>query len=135
MQDNIGRPLRAIFASRKAVLFIFVVLLIGFAAFGFTVIILRSAWRGEMSIEHAMIMVFSTMMIAIYGATKIGNTLINAIKDEKIAKIVATAPPKPAQVTQVSQGDMTNVTKIVDAPSPSSEAITDPQTPSAKKDL
>lgn len=133
MERSITGVFRAIFSSRKSILFIFVVLLIGFVAFGFSVIILRSAWRGEMQIKDAMTMVFATMMAAVVGSVVMGNTVINAIKDEKVAKMTADATPTTPKVQlpmQIATGDatITNVTE----PEPSKEVITDPQTPHAK---
>lgn len=138
IERTITGVLRAIFTSRKHIMSIFVILLIGFAAVGFTILILRSAWRGEMSIKDAMTMVFVTMMTAMVGAVVMGNTLINAIKDEKIAKARAETPPAPPAVQVATEGAriLNAPPRIEDAPSPapslSTEAITDPQTPQAK---
>ena len=84
-------PLRALLRSRKALVFGLLLILIFVAAFGFIVVILRAAWRGEMTVKDAMGQVRDTVIAGIVGAVGATWKLMETIKEEDVARVEAAA--------------------------------------------
>jgi hypothetical protein len=121
-------PLRLILASRKGLVFIVLIALIGIAAVGFIGLTLHEAWAGRMTITAAMNQVFGTIIGAVVSATIAAVKLMDTFKDEDVAKINATAPRTP-----VNQQVNAPNAQVVDA-SMSDHAPTPAETPQAKRD-
>lgn len=102
-------PLKSLFSSRKGVVFFLVLVLAGIAAVGFTVISLRAAWRGEMTVQAAFAQVRDVVIGSFVAAVVAAWKLMDTIKAEDVAHIeadsVAKAAATPVPVVNVATGD------------------------------